>query len=113
MAESIPIKVLYDALHLKVSIEVATGEVYHGTVEELQNNMNVLLKNATKTARGGKETKMDSVFVRGSNIVFFQLPDALQTSPALLRAGEVVSKAKDTRGDGKGFGASRKRARNS
>lgn len=106
-------KVLFDALHLDVSIEVATGEVYHGTVEELQNNMNVLLKNATKTTRGGKETKMDSVFVRGSNIVFFQLPDALQTSPALLRAGEVVSKTKDTRGDGKGFGATRKRARTS
>jgi small nuclear ribonucleoprotein D3 len=111
MAESIPLKVLFDALHLPVSIEVATGEVYHGTLEELQNNMNALLKDATKTTRSGKETRMESVFVRGSNVVFFQLPDALQTSPALLRAGEIVSKAKDTRGEGKGFGASRKRER--
>lgn len=111
MAESIPLKVLFDALHLPVSIEVATGEVYHGTLEELQTNMNVLLKEATKTTRKGDETKMESVFIRGSNVVFFQLPDALQTSPALLRAGEVVSKAKDARGEGKGFASSRKRER--
>lgn len=111
MAESIPLKVLSDALHLPISIEVDTGAVYNGTLEEVETNMNILLKDATKKTVKGGETKMESVFVRGSSVVFVQLPDALQTSPALLRAGEIVSKAKDTRGDGKGFGAARKRER--
>lgn len=111
MAQSIPLKVLYDAISLVVSIEVENGEVYHGTLKDLQSNMNVMLSDVTKTSKSGKEVKIDSVFIRGSNIVFFQLPDALQTSPALLRAGEVISKAKDTRGEGNGFGAARKRTR--
>lgn len=102
---SIPLKVLYDALGMVVSLEVVNGEVYQGTLTELQDTMNVLLKDATKTSKSGRVTKMESVLVRGSMIVFFELPDRLLMSPALLTAGKVVPKALDGRGEGKGFGA--------
>lgn len=111
MSFSIPLKVLYDAVGTTLAIELANGEVYSGTLSELQDTMNVLLKDATKTSKSGNKTEMKSVFLRGSNVVFFQLPDALQMSPALVAAGEVAARALDVRGDGKGFGA-RKRARN-
>ncbi|CCW67182.1 unnamed protein product [Phytomonas sp. Hart1] len=104
MSVSIPLKVLYDAIGTKVSLELANGEVYSGTLTELQDTMNVLLVDAKKISKSGKETAMKSVFLRGSNVVFFQLPDLLQMSPALLAAGNLVPKALDKRGDGKGFG---------
>lgn len=104
---SIPLKVLYDAVGMQVSLEVVNGEVYNGTLVELQDTMNVLLQNATKTSKAGNTMEMESVMIRGSSIVFFQLPDALKMSPALVTAGKMVSKALDGRGDGKGFGARR------
>lgn len=79
--------------------------MYSGTLVEVQDNMNILLKSATKTSKSGKTVSMSSVFLRGANVVFFQLPDALQMSPALLAAGKAVAKALDMRGDGKGFAA--------
>ncbi|CCW59844.1 unnamed protein product [Phytomonas sp. EM1] len=108
MSFSIPLKVLYDAIGTKVSLELANGEVYSGTLTELQDTMNVLLVDATKVSKSGKKTTMKSVFLRGSNVVFFQLSDLLQMSPALLAAGKLAPKAQDKRGDGKGFGSSRK-----
>ncbi|KEG14254.1 small nuclear ribonucleoprotein SmD3 [Trypanosoma grayi] len=112
-ASSIPLKVLFDAIGTTVSLEVSNGELYTGTLSEVQDNMNVLLTSAKKTMKSGRIVEQKSVFVRGSTIVFFQLPDALQTSPALVKAGQAVSNALDDRGDGKGFGAQRaaKRAR--
>lgn len=112
MTSSIPIKVLYDAVGTTVSLELENGEVYTGTLAEVQDSMNVMLTDASKSSKSGKVTKMPSVFLRGANVVLFQLPDALQMSPALLAAGEAVSKANDARGEGKGFGAlNRKRAK--
>lgn len=109
---SIPVKVLHDAVGTTISLELGNGEIYTGTLKEVEENMNVMLSDAKKVSRSGKETAMPSVFLRGANIVFFQLPDALQVSPTLLAAGEITTKSSDARGDGKGFGAAnRKRAR--
>lgn len=102
---SLPLKLLHDAIGTEVSLEVVNGEVYNGTLAELQDTMNVLLQNATKTSKAGNTTHMESVMVRGSTIVFFQLPDALKMSPVVVTAGKMVPKALDGRGDGKGFGA--------
>ncbi|EPY35278.1 small nuclear ribonucleoprotein D3 [Strigomonas culicis] len=108
---SVPLKVLFDAIDTTVSLEVANGEVYTGALAEVQETMNITLKKATKISLSGKESHYETVFIRGSNVVFFQLPDALQCSPALVAAGKAVAKALDSRGDGKGFGAGRKRGR--
>ncbi|KAF8276847.1 small nuclear ribonucleoprotein sm d3 [Trypanosoma cruzi] len=104
---SIPLKVLFDAIGTTISLEVSNGELYTGTLSEVQDNMNVLLMSAKKTKKSGKTVDLNSVFVRGSSIVFFQLPDALRTSPALVKAGQVLTNALDNRGDSKGFGARR------
>ncbi|KAG8346561.1 Ataxin 2 SM domain [Trypanosoma vivax] len=104
---SVPLKVLYDAIGTVVSLEVANGSVYTGTLSQLEDNMNVLLTKAQKTSKSGRVENMASVLVRGSHIVFFQLPDALRAGPALLKAGTIVPSALDARGEGKGFGERR------
>lgn len=107
---SLPLKVLYDAIDTTISLELTNGEVYTGTLVEVQDTMNVLLKDASKTSKSGNTTQLTNVLLRGASIVFFQLPDSLKKSPALVTADKLVPKSLDARGGGKGF-AARSRAR--
>lgn len=113
MAESsgIPVKILLDAVGTQVYLELETGESYSGRLTNVEDNMNVQLEDATKTARNGKTTStLRSVYVRGSNVVLFQLPDALASSPAIIAALAVVDGKLDARGAGNGFGGGRMNA---
>ena len=50
----IPIKVLHDAEGHTVTVELKTGEVFRGKLDEAEDNMNVHLSNCTKTAKDGR-----------------------------------------------------------
>ena len=50
----IPIKVLHDAEGHTVTVEIKTGEVFRGKLDEAEDNMNVHLSNCTKTAKDGR-----------------------------------------------------------
>ena len=50
----IPIKVLHDAEGHTVTVELKTGEVFRGKLDEAEDNMNVHLSNCTKTSRDGR-----------------------------------------------------------
>ena len=50
----IPIKVLHDAEGHTVTVELKTGEVFRGRLDEAEDNMNVHLSNCTKTAKDGR-----------------------------------------------------------
>ena len=50
----IPIKVLHDAEGHTVTVELQTGEVFRGKLDEAEDNMNVHLSNCTKTAKDGR-----------------------------------------------------------
>ncbi len=43
--------------------------------------MNVQLSDITLTSREGQVTHLDHVFIRGSNIRFFVVPDMLRNAP--------------------------------
>jgi hypothetical protein len=54
--------------------------------ESLQNlsaedNLNISLKNITVTGRDGRVSQLDQVYIRGSMIRFFIVPDMLQNAP--------------------------------
>lgn len=91
----IPIKILHEAVDLIVSVELVTGEVYRGTLLEMEDNMNCQLENLTVTAKDGQVTRLERVYLRGSQIVFFLLPDMLQTAPMF------TTPASSTQGYGK------------
>ncbi|ODV63825.1 mRNA splicing protein SMD3 [Ascoidea rubescens DSM 1968] len=81
MSVGIPVKLLSEAQGHIISLELSTGEIYRGKLLESEDNMNVQLKNITVIARDGKTTHLDQVFIRGSHVRFFQVPDMLKNAP--------------------------------
>jgi hypothetical protein len=57
--------------------------------------MNVQLKDITMTARDGRVSHLDQVYIRGSHVRFFIVPDmlryALITSPCYIPGGEALT----------------------
>ncbi|CCC69299.1 hypothetical protein NCAS_0C03090 [Naumovozyma castellii] len=85
-SNSIPVKLLNEAQGHIVSIELTTGETYRGKLIESEDNMNVQLRDVVVTQTDSKITRMDHVFVRGSHIKFFVVPDMLKNAP-LFKTG--------------------------
>lgn len=104
---SIPVKILIDAVGTQIYLELETGDSYSGRLTNVEDNMNVLLEDVKKTNKQGTATQLTKVYVRGSNVVFFQLPDALATSPAVQAALALTTAKTDARGAGAGFGGGR------
>ena len=77
----IPIKVLHDAEGHTVTVELKTGEIFRGKLDEAEDNMNVHLSNCTKTARDGRVSTLSNCFLRGSHVRFMVLPDILKNAP--------------------------------
>ena len=99
----IPIKVLHDAEGHTVTVELKTGEVFRGKLDEAEDNMNVHLSNCTKTAKDGRVSTLANCFLRGSHVRFMVLPDILKNAPffkkietkqAKQAAAKSASKAK-------------------
>ena len=50
----------------------------NSTIVIAEDNMNVQLKDITVTARDGRVSHLDQVYIRGSHIRFFIVPDMLR-----------------------------------
>ncbi|AQZ15876.1 SMD3 (YLR147C) [Zygosaccharomyces parabailii] len=83
---NIPVKLLNEAQGHVVSLELTTGETYRGKLVESEDNMNVQLRDVTVTGTDSQMTRMDHVFVRGSHVRFFVVPDMLENAP-LFKTG--------------------------
>mmetsp|Transcript_5669 Transcript_5669/g.9981 ORF Transcript_5669/g.9981 Transcript_5669/m.9981 type:complete len:103 (+) Transcript_5669:70-378(+) len=81
MSIGIPIKLLHEAEAHVVTIECKNGDIYRGTLSSAEDNMNVQLRKVQLTRRDGKVTALEHVFIRGSNVRFFILPDMLSNAP--------------------------------
>jgi hypothetical protein len=46
-----------------------------------EDNLNIALKEITVTQRDGRVSQLDQVYIRGSMIRFFIVPDMLQNAP--------------------------------
>ena len=71
----IPTILLHDGEGTIVTIELKSGETYRGYLEISEDNMNCLLRDAVRTDPQGKQTHVEHVYLRGSQIVFIILPD--------------------------------------
>ncbi|PXF46980.1 Small nuclear ribonucleoprotein SmD3b [Gracilariopsis chorda] len=105
MSVGIPIKLLHEASPHIVTIEMRMGDVYRGTLTSVEDNMNVQLKRVTLTRRDGKVSTLEHVFIRGSKIRFFILPDILANAPMFKRV-EALKEGRpmEARGLGRGRG---------
>ncbi|TKA82361.1 hypothetical protein B0A49_00102 [Cryomyces minteri] len=95
----IPIKLLNEATGHVITLEITSGQVYRGKLLEAEDNMNIQLKDITVTARDGRVSHLDQVYIRGSHVRFFIVPDMLRNAPMFRTRG--------TRGRGVGLARGR------
>ncbi|RPA81036.1 Sm-like ribonucleo protein [Ascobolus immersus RN42] len=77
----IPITLLNDAQGHICTLELTSGQVFRGKLIEVEDNMNVQLKDVTCTARDGRVSHLEQVYIRGSHVRFFIVPDMLRNGP--------------------------------
>lgn len=80
-ATGIPIKLLHEGEGHIVTVELKNGEIYRGMLLEAEDTMNCQLKEVTFTAKDGRISKLENVFLRGGHIKFIVLPDILKNAP--------------------------------
>ncbi|KAG0171296.1 small nuclear ribonucleoprotein Sm D3 [Apophysomyces sp. BC1034] len=103
MSIGVPIKLLHEAQGHIITLELKTGQLYRGKLLEAEDNMNIQLSEITVTARDGRVSQLDQVYIRGSHVRFFIVPDMLKNAPMFKRVGPGALK-------GRGIGLGRGRA---
>ncbi|KAE8680368.1 Small nuclear ribonucleoprotein Sm D3 [Hibiscus syriacus] len=81
----IPVKLLHEASGHIVTVELKSGELYRGSMVECEDNWNCQLENITFTAKDGKVSQLEHVFIRGSKVRFMVIPDMLKNAPMFKR----------------------------
>ncbi|RLN89492.1 hypothetical protein BBJ28_00025022 [Nothophytophthora sp. Chile5] len=79
----IPTILLHDGEGTIVSIEMKTGETYRGLLDETEDNMNCVMKDAVRTDINGNTSQVEQVYLRGSQILFIVFPDIYPPSPTI------------------------------
>ena len=72
-----------------MTVELKTGEVYRGFLLSAEDNMNCQLSKVTLTARDGRVSKLEHVYLRGSQIRLFVLPDLLTNGPLFQKVQQI------------------------
>ncbi|CAM0136711.1 small nuclear ribonucleoprotein Sm D3 [Umbelopsis sp. WA50703] len=103
MSIGIPIKLLHEAQGHIITLELKTGQLYRGKLFDAEDNMNVQLKEVTVTARDGRVSQLEQVYIRGSQVRFFIVPDMLKNAP-------MFNNVKPGSLKGRGIGMGRGRA---
>ncbi|KAL9244806.1 hypothetical protein vseg_018532 [Gypsophila vaccaria] len=98
----IPVKLMHEATGHIVSIELKSGELYRGTMVECEDNWNCQLDNITFTAKDGKVSQLEHVFIRGSRVRFMIIPDMLKNAPMFKRLDARIKGKSTSLGVGRG-----------
>ncbi|KAJ3330269.1 mRNA splicing protein smd1 [Blyttiomyces sp. JEL0837] len=88
-----------------VTIELKNGTIVHGTITGVDMQMNTHLKTVKMTLRNRDPVNLESLSIRGNNIRYVILPDALALDTLLVDdAPKSKSKKKDAGPAGRGRG---------
>lgn len=93
----VPIKLLYEAEGMKVTVEMKNGEIYRGLLLTAEDTMNMSLSDVVRTARNGQVSKLPSVYLRGSGVRFIALPELLKNAPVFRKVAALKKKAEAER----------------
>ncbi|ESZ95172.1 putative Small nuclear ribonucleoprotein Sm D3 [Sclerotinia borealis F-4128] len=102
----IPIKLLNEAQGHVVTLEITTGQVYRGKLLEAEDNMNIQLKDITVTARDGRVSHLDQVYIRGSHILG-DMGTIVRKADVNYNRNAPMFKSRNTRGRGVGLARGR------
>jgi len=88
-----------------VTIELKNGSIVHGTITGVDMQMNTHLKTVKLNTRNREPISLDSLSIRGNNIRYFVLPDALPLDTLLVDDAPKpkAKKKEDVRGRGRGM----------
>lgn len=85
---------MHEATGHIITLEMKDGTTYRGKLLEAEDNMNVQMREITVTCRDGKISQLEQVFVRGSQVRFFIVPDMLKNAPMFKNFGPNAPKAR-------------------
>ena len=88
-----PITLLHEGEGHVVTVELKNGETYRGLLSEAEDTMNCQLKDVTMTARDGRVTRLEQVFLRGGQIKFIVLPEMLKNAPIFKTVRDMKARA--------------------
>ncbi|RHZ19720.1 hypothetical protein DYB31_009438 [Aphanomyces astaci] len=108
----VPLSLLHEGEGHAITLELKNGEIYRGHLVESEDSMNCQLKQVTLTGRDGQISRLEQVYVRGSQVKLFILPDMLQKSPLFKKVQALKKpdqdkkhrKGKSSGGRGRGRG---------
>jgi len=81
----IPIKLLHECQGHIITVELSNGDIYRGKLHDAEDNCNVQLKEVGMTARNGQVRSFKEIFIRGSHVRFFVVPEMLRNAPIFNR----------------------------
>jgi small nuclear ribonucleoprotein D3 len=81
MTVGVPIKLLHEATGHIVTCELTNGTLYRGRMVDAEDSMNVQLREVTVTHRDGRVQQLETVYLRGSHVRYFIVPDMLKHAP--------------------------------
>eukprot|EP00924_Labyrinthula_sp_SR-Ha-C_P001655 maker-scaffold_18-snap-gene-5.0-mRNA-1 protein AED:0.02 eAED:0.02 QI:111/1/1/1/0/0/3/756/117 len=90
----IPGVLLYEGEGHTIGIETKDGTTYMGVLRSAEDNMNVLIQNATVRDSKGNKKQVPYIYLRGDQVVYFSLPEVLSNAPVFKR----LVKHKETKG---------------
>ena len=105
----IPIKLLFEAEGMKITVEMKNGEIYRGLLLGAEETMNVSLSEVLRTARNGQISKLPNVYLRGSSVRFIALPDLLKSAPIFQKVTTQKRKLEEAISQRQGGAKKRKR----
>ena len=84
----VPIKLIHESTGHVISVEMKNNNVYRGKLIEAEDTLNLQLRDVIMTAHDGRVTQLDQIYIRGSQIRFFVVPDILRAAPMFKRMGQ-------------------------
>ena len=81
----VPVILMHDGEGTIVTVECKNGDTYRGFLDETEDNLTCILKDATRTDAKGNKTAVEHIFLRGSQIAFFVFPNMLKKAPMFKR----------------------------
>ena len=105
----IPIKLLFEAEGMKISVEMKNGEIYRGLLLGAEDTRTGSLSEVLRTSRTGQITKLANVYLRGSSIRFIALPDLLKSAPLFQKVRSQKRKLEEATAQRESDGKKRKR----
>ena len=97
----IPVKLLHEAKHHIVTVEMKSGELFRGYLADAEDTMNVRLDDVVMISKDGRSMPIEQVYLRGAQIRFVIVPSMFKHAPMFKRVkaqakNRILQKTRET-----------------